>query len=144
MKDLLQLILLCFCGACALQGSTKPNVVFILIDDLSHYGVSAYGARTLNSEQGFFESVPVATPGIDRLADEGLLVEQAFAYPICEPTRVALMSGMNNNRNFIEAKALHESQITFGDVFKRAGYVTGITGKWKQSRGTADVPGSIT
>lgn len=141
MKDLLRLILLCFCGACTMQGSTKPNVVFILIDDLSHYGVSAYGATTLNSEQGFFESVPVATPGIDRLADEGLLVEQAFAYPVCEPTRVALMSGMNNNRNFIQAKALHESQITFGDVFKRAGYVTGITGKWKQSRGTADVPG---
>jgi arylsulfatase A-like enzyme len=51
------------------------------------------------------------------------------------------MSGLNNNRNFIQAKALHASQITFGDVFKRAGYVTGITGKWKQSRGTATIPG---
>ena len=140
MKSLLKIGLF-VCGGFALQGTTQPNVVFILIDDLSHYGVSAYGAKQLNSEQGFFESVPVSTPQIDRLANEGMLAENAFAYAVCEPTRVALMSGMNNDRNFIQAKALHESQITFGDVFKRAGYVTGITGKWKQSRGTAAVPG---
>ena len=146
MKDnlkhsFLKLALMCFCGTCYLFGETKPNVVFILIDDMSHYGISAYGAKQLNSKQGFFESVPVSTPEIDRLADEGLLAENAFAYPICEPTRVALMSGMNNDRNFIQAKALHQSQITFGDIFKRAGYVTGIAGKWKQSRGTAKIPG---
>ena len=142
MKNLIRpLLLFCIGGVYTLQGTTKPNVVFILIDDISHYGVSAYGAKMLNSKQGFFESVPVATPEMDRLAAEGLLVENAFAYAVCEPTRVALMSGMNNNRNFIQAKALHESQITFGDVFQRAGYVTGITGKWKQSRGTAEVPG---
>jgi arylsulfatase A-like enzyme len=127
--------------------TNKPNVVFILIDDISHYGVSAYGASLLNSEQlnhkgdPFFDPVPVSTPHIDRLANEGVLVENAFTYPICEPTRVALMTGMNNQRNFIEAKALHESQITFGDVFKSAGYKTGIAGKWKQSRGTATIPG---
>ena len=37
------------------QASDKPNIVFILIDDLSHYGVSAYGAVELNSTQGFFD-----------------------------------------------------------------------------------------
>ena len=119
----------------------RPNIVFILIDDLSHYGVSAYGAVELNSTQGFFDPVPVATPQIDRLAEEGVLAGNAFAYPICEPTRVALMTGMNNHRNFVRAKALHESQITFGDLFKKAGYTTGIAGKWKQSRGTAKIPG---
>ena len=51
------------------------------------------------------------------------------------------MTGMNNHRNFVRAKALHESQITFGDLFKKAGYTTGIAGKWKQSRGTAKIPG---
>ena len=58
-----------------------------------------------------------------------------------KPTRVALMTGMNNQRNFVQAKALHESHITFGDLFKQAGYITGIAGKWKQSRGTATIPG---
>ena len=115
--------------------------MFILIDDISHYGVSAYGAKQLNSTEGFFEGMPVSTPEIDRLADEGVLAKNAFAYAICEPTRIALMTGMNNQRNFVQAKALHESHITFGDLFKRAGYTTGIAGKWKQSRGSSTIPG---
>lgn len=123
------------------SANEKPNVVFILIDDLSHYGVGAYGATQINSTQGFFDPVPLATPQIDRLASEGIRANHAFAYPICEPTRVALMSGMNNSRNFLRAKALHESQITFGDIFKRAGYTTGIAGKWKQSRGSSTTSG---
>ena len=133
-------LLVLFAGL-STHATDRPNVVLILIDDLSHYGVSAYGAVELNSTQGFFDSVPVATPQIDRLAGEGALAGNAFAYPICEPTRVALMTGMNNHRNFIQAKALHESQITFGDLFKKAGYTTAIAGKWKQSRGTARVAG---
>jgi len=148
----LRFLTLTFCFALGftvqpLSATDQPNVVFILIDDLSHYGVSAYGATQLNSTQvdinddPFFPTTAVATPQIDRLADDGLLAGNAFAYAICEPTRVALMSGMNNNRNFIQPKALHESQITFGDIFKQAGYVTGIAGKWKQSRGTAAIPG---
>jgi arylsulfatase A-like enzyme len=125
----------------SMHGADRPNVVFILIDDISHYGVSAYGAKQLNSTAGLFESVPVATPAIDRLANEGVLAGNAFAYAVCEPTRVALMTGMNNQRNFVQAKALHASHITFGDLFKQAGYTTGIAGKWKQSRGTAAIPG---
>ncbi|MBL6829272.1 MAG: sulfatase-like hydrolase/transferase [Puniceicoccaceae bacterium] len=140
-KHLLSAAFAVLISALPLHGDKMPNVVFILIDDISHYGVSAYGAKQLNSTEGFFESVPVATPAIDRLADEGVLAGNAFAYPVCEPTRVALMTGMNNQRNFVQAKALHESHITFGDLFKQAGYITGIAGKWKQSRGTASIPG---
>lgn len=147
VSRMLRLALILPIAALTTHATDRPNVVFILIDDLSHYGISAYGATHLNSTQvdsmgdHFFDPVPLATPEIDRLANEGLLAGNAFAYAICEPTRVALMSGMNNNRNFIKAKALHESQITFGDIFKQAGYATGITGKWKQSRGTSEIPG---
>jgi arylsulfatase A-like enzyme len=140
-KHLLSAAFAVLISALPLHGDKRPNVVFILIDDISHYGVSAYGAKQLNSTEGFFESVPVATPEIDRLADEGVLAKNAFAYAICEPTRIALMTGMNNQRNFVQAKALHESHITFGDLFKRAGYITGIAGKWKQSRGSSTIPG---
>jgi len=120
----------------------RPNVVFVLIDDLSHYGVTAYGgANRVTSNQGIFTNELFATPRIDSLARDGMRCEYAYAYSLCEPTRVALMTGMNNNRNFIQAKSLHESQITFGDVFQKAGYVTGITGKWKQTRGTKETPG---
>jgi arylsulfatase A len=141
LPHLLCAVLTLLMSTLSLQAANRPNVVFILIDDISHYGVSAYGAQQLNSTEGLFESVPVATPAIDRLADEGVLAGNAFAYPVCEPTRVALMTGMNNQRNFVQAKALHESHITFGDLFKQAGYITGIAGKWKQSRGTASIPG---
>ena len=140
-KHLLSVALAILTSTFPLHGSRKPNVVFILIDDISHYGVSAYGAKQLNSTEGLFESVPVATPEIDRLANEGVLAKNAFAYAICDPTRVALMTGMNNQRNFVQAKALHESHITFGDLFKRAGYTTCIAGKWKQSRGSSTIPG---
>ena len=103
--------------------------------------MSAYGANRISSNQGIFTNVFVSTPRIDALGEDGLRCEFAYAYPLCEPSRVALMTGMNNDRNFIQAKALHDSHVTIGDVFQRAGYVTGITGKWKQSRGTKEFPG---
>ncbi len=118
----------------------KPNVVLILIDDLSHYGVSAYGSTRLGFEGSTLDDVNLSTPNIDRLAAEGLRCDSAYAYPLCEPTRIALMSGKHNNRNLITKKAQHASDITFSDLFKRAGYATGIFGKWKQSRGTKEIP----
>ncbi|MEM7109796.1 MAG: sulfatase-like hydrolase/transferase [Bacteroidota bacterium] len=119
----------------------RPNVVFILIDDLSHLGVSAYGSNMISSNHGLFEKARVHTKNIDRLAKQGVMCRYAYAYPLCEPTRIALMTGKRNHRNFLHPKAQHESDITFGDVFKRAGYATGIFGKWKQSRGTNEVRG---
>lgn len=121
--------------------AARPNVVLILIDDLSHYGVTAYGANRISEEKGLFKNRRFSTPNIDRLAYEGLRCDQAFAYPLCEPTRIALMSGQYNSRNYLHCKSQHASDITFGDVFKRAGYATGIFGKWKQTRGTHETPG---
>lgn len=117
-----------------------PNVVLILIDDLSHYGVSCYGADRIRSIRGWFPDQQVSTPNIDRLAAEGLRCDHAFVHPLCENTRVSLMTGLCNSRNFVIPRALHASAITFGDVFARAGYATGLFGKWKQSHGTPSVP----
>ncbi|MFZ5830388.1 MAG: sulfatase-like hydrolase/transferase [Planctomycetota bacterium] len=119
---------------------TPRNVVLVLIDDLSHYGVTAYGATKLSCTGGEFENVTISTPHMDRLAEQGMRCAHAFAYPLCEPTRVALMSGKWNHRNFLKPKSQHASDITFGDVFKKAGYSTGMTGKWKQTRGTKEIP----
>lgn len=117
----------------------KTNVVLILIDDLSHYGVSAYGSKEVSSLRNLFHNVPVSTPRIDKLADEGLMCNYAYAYPLCEATRIALMSGQHNSRNYLRCKSQHASDITFGDTFQKAGYATGIFGKWKQTRGTKDI-----
>lgn len=120
----------------------RPNVMLILIDDLSHYGVTAYGANRLTNFTGDFELAEFSTPNIDELARTGLRADHAYAYPLCENTRVALMSGKGNHRNYLQPKSLHHSEITFGDAFKRAGYTTGLFGKWKQSRGTKEIQGS--
>ena len=117
----------------------RPNVVLILIDDLNHYGVTAYGANRISEWSGKFTNTVFSTPRIDRLAYEGLRCDNAYVYPLCEPTRIALMSGQYNSRNFLKCKSQHASEITFGDLFQRAGYATGIFGKWKQTRGTREI-----
>lgn len=122
------------------DAADKPNVVLILIDDLSHFGVTAYGADSMSEITGLFKNIPIETPNIDAIARRGLRCDNAFAYPLCEPTRIALMSGQYNSRNFLRCKSQHASEITFGDAFKREGYATGIFGKWKQSRGTQSIP----
>ncbi len=129
-------------AAVSSNAAEQPNVIFILIDDLNQYGMPAYGAETVSAVNGEFKPTKLESPAIDRLAKSGIRCEQAYTYPICEPTRVALLSGMHNGRNFVYPKAIHESQITISDVFKRAGYVTGMFGKWKQSRGTKAIPGN--
>lgn len=123
------------------KSADAPNVVLILIDDLSHYGVTAYGANQVGSMRGRFEPQEIETPNLDALARSGLRCDHAYAYPLCENTRVALMSGKGNQRNYLKPKSLHESDITFGDVFQRAGFSTGLFGKWKQTRGTRSSPG---
>lgn len=127
-------------NAATSSDAERQNVVLILIDDLSHYGVTAYGADRVSSAHGLFENAQISTPRIDKLAAEGLLCDQAYAYPLCESTRIALMSGQNGNRNYLDCKSQHESEITFGDAFQHAGYATGIFGKWKQTRGTRETP----
>lgn len=119
----------------------RLNVVLILIDDLNHYGVTAYGADRISEWSERFTNRTFATPQVDRLAREGLRCDFAYAYPLCEPTRIALMSGQLNHRNWIRPKAQHASEITIGDVFQRAGYATGMFGKWKQTRGTREIHG---
>ncbi|TXF87919.1 sulfatase-like hydrolase/transferase [Neolewinella aurantiaca] len=119
----------------------KTNVVLVLIDDLSYLGVSAYGADRLSSNWGLFTNQKFSTPTLDGLTTDGLVCANSHAYPICENSRIALMSGKTNQRNLLKVKSQHASDVTFGDVFQREGYATGIFGKWKQTRGTKEIPG---
>ncbi|QDT67801.1 Choline-sulfatase [Planctomycetes bacterium MalM25] len=120
----------------------QPNVVLILLDDVSHYSVSTYGAEEISCDSPVepFENVAFSTPRMDSLAREGARCDWAYTYPLCEPSRVALMTGKNNRRNYLYPKSQHASDITFSDLFKRAGYETCIVGKWKQTRGTEGTP----
>lgn len=104
----------------------RPNVVVILADDLGYGDVGVYGNTT------------VQTPHIDRLAERGVTLTQHYsASPMCAPARAGLLTGryphrtgavdVPSNRG-LDRIAL--SETTIADVFKSAGYATGMVGKW--------------
>ncbi|MHC4153557.1 MAG: sulfatase [Planctomycetota bacterium] len=104
----------------------KPNIVFILADDLGWAELGCYGNR-------FNE-----TPNIDRLAAKGMRFTQAYASaPVCSPYRASLMTGqyparvgMTNYLQPDDANHLSTDYTTIAEMLKSAGYATGIIGKW--------------
>jgi arylsulfatase A len=124
MKKTLTLLLtaLLLAPLAALHGAErKPNVVLVLIDDFGYECVTANGGESYK------------TPVMDKLAATGVRLEQVHVQPLCTPTRVALMTGIINKRNYTRFGHLDPAQKTFGNLFKDAGYATCMTGKWQLS-----------
>jgi len=101
----------------------KPNVVLIVSDDMGWKDVGFHGSE-------------IRTPNLDRLVAEGVELDRFYAYPICSPTRVALMTGRSPIRYGIlspvgkSSKALPVEEFILPQAFKAAGYETFMTGKW--------------
>jgi arylsulfatase A len=123
-------------GITELYGSDgKPNIVFILADDLGWNGIGCYGNEL------------VATPNIDRLAAEGMKFTDAYVLSQCLPTRAALFSGQDGARTRLtsvetaspqytpmispgRAEGLPRECYTLFEMLRDAGYATGMSGKW--------------
>jgi uncharacterized sulfatase len=122
------------------KSKSRPNIVFILADDLGWSQLGCYGSR-------FYQ-----TPNIDRLATEGIRFTDAYAAcPVCSPTRASIMTGKYPARlhltDFIAGgsfpyerlkqpqwqKYLPLEEITIAEVLKTAGYKTACFGKWHLS-----------
>jgi len=110
------------------RAADRPNVIVILVDDLGYECVGANGGKSYR------------TPVLDRLAATGVRFTHCFAQPNCTPTRVQLMSGQSNVRNYVKFGFLDPAVITFGQLFKSAGYATGIVGKWQLGHEQPDRP----
>tara|TARA_R110002049_G_scaffold4601_6_gene32845 strand:- start:19511 stop:21439 length:1929 start_codon:yes stop_codon:yes gene_type:complete len=109
----------------------RPNIVLILADDLGYETVGCYGGTSYR------------TPNIDRLAAQGIRFDHAYAMPLCTNTRVQLMTGKYNNRNWKSFGILDPAADTFGHMMQRAGYKTCIAGKWQMhSYDPPDYPGA--
>ena len=117
-------LLAVFVISCTLQeeaADTPPNILFVLTDDHAFQAISAYDARLIE------------TPNIDRLAQEGMLFEQAFVTnSICSPSRATILTGKFSHRNGLRDNIARfdSSQVTFPKVLRQAGYQTAVVGKW--------------
>jgi arylsulfatase A-like enzyme len=106
----------------------KPNVVFILADNVGYGDLGCYGGGELRG---------APTPNLDQMAREGLRLTQYLVEPACTPSRAALMTGQYSIRNGLSLIAvegspntLSASAYTMGQMFKGVGYATAIFGKW--------------
>ena len=113
----------------------KPNIVFILADDLGIGELGCYGQKQ------------IATPNIDKLAKEGMRFTQCYSGShVCAPSRSALMTGMHTGHTPIRSnggdKGLQKEDVTVAEVLKQAGYKAGGFGKW--GLGTEGTEGSPT
>jgi arylsulfatase A-like enzyme len=105
---------------------TKPNIVFILADDLGREDCSFMGGKEIK------------TPNIDKLAAAGAILDAFYVQPVCSPTRAAFMTGRYPMRHGLQVGVVRPwaqyglplDERTLAQGLKEAGYATAITGKW--------------
>lgn len=100
------------------QSQQPPNVILIMADDMGHECLGAYGST-------------YQTPALDSLAAHGIRFTNAISQPLCTPSRVKIMTGLRNYRNYTHFGYLGRDQKTIGHLMKAAGYATLIAGKWQ-------------
>lgn len=111
----------------------KPNIIFILADDLGYGDLGCYGQQTIR------------TPNIDRMAAEGVIFTNHYAgSTVCAPSRCALMTGLHTGHCLIRGNdraPLRPTDVTAAKLLKKADYTTGIIGKWGLGEeGTTGIP----
>jgi len=100
----------------------RPNIIFILADDLGYGDLGCYGQQTIR------------TPNLDRMAAEGMIFTDHYAgSTVCAPSRCCLMTGMHTGHAHVRGNSripLRPEDVTVAELLGQAGYATGITGKW--------------
>lgn len=121
-RTLTLLAVLCFSADVAALppsvGTDAPNVVLILADDIGVETIGAYGSGH-------------DTPSIDALAAGGVRYANAYATPLCTPSRVRMLTGKYGYRNYVTFAHLDPAEYTFAEMLRDAGYATLIAGKWQ-------------
>ncbi len=125
-KSIISILIIAFSvSSQVLAQAQKPNVIYILADDLGYGDLSCYGQKKLQ------------TPNIDRLAKEGIKFTNHYAgNTVCSPSRAVLMTGIPAGSCYIRGNinspicALDSKWTVLPEIFKQAGYATGAYGKW--------------
>jgi arylsulfatase A len=115
----------------------KPNIILIMADDLGYECLGCYGSKSYK------------TPVLDKLAATGMRFEHCYSQPLCTPSRVKIMTGQYNFRNYVNFGVLDPKQKTFSHLLRDCGYATCVVGKWQlygsvnqsaEVRGTGSLP----
>ena len=101
------------------ESTRRPNIVLIMADDIGYECFGCYGSKQYQ------------TPNIDRIAQTGIRFTHCYSQPLCTPSRVKLMTGLANARNYSAFSILNRDQKTIGHYFRDAEYATAIAGKWQ-------------
>ena len=125
LKRIIYLILLLVIFSCE-KNNNRPNIVFILADDLGYGDLSSYGSETIE------------TTNIDKLAEDGVKLTSYYAaQPVCSASRAAILTGAYANRIGIynafgptSDSGINSNEYTLAEMLKDNGYETGIFGKW--------------
>lgn len=122
------ILLLAIGPAMEAQNNSKPNIIFILADDLGYGDLSCYGQKHFQ------------TPNIDKLARQGMRFTNHYSgAPVCAPSRSALMTGLHTGHTFVRGNKevrpegqwpLPDEAHTLTEMLRSSGYVTGAFGKW--------------
>ncbi|MEM7392053.1 MAG: arylsulfatase, partial [Verrucomicrobiota bacterium] len=108
------------------SAATKPNLIFVLADDLGYGDLGCFGSKHIQ------------TPNLDRMAKEGMILTDFYAgSTVCAPSRCVLMTGLHTghcwtrgNANNHPKQTLQPGEITVASELKKAGYTSGLFGKW--------------
>jgi len=122
------LLTLACCSAVQQESEEKPNIIFILADDLGYNELGCYGQEIIR------------TPNIDNLAVEGMRFTQHYSgSPVCAPSRSVLMTGLHTGHTYTRdnreikpegQEPIPDSALTIAEVLKKHGYTTAAMGKW--------------
>ncbi len=122
---------LVYCVLATHAQAPKPNIIYILADDLGYGDVGSYGQKIIR------------TPHLDALAANGIRFTQHYAgAPVCAPSRAILMTGRNAGHCWVRGNyevgkhgfgaglELRDEDVTIGEMLKKRGYTTAVIGKW--------------
>ena len=121
---LASMVAVCIVACCFSNAARadKPNIIFILADDLGYGDLGCYGQKVIQ------------TPNIDKMAAEGMRFTDCYAgSTVCAPSRCCLMTGLHTGHAFIRGNGrfpLPPEKVTVAELLKQAGYSTALIGKW--------------
>ena len=119
MKKLFLLSIILFTVSCS-KKDERPNILFIMSDDHAYQAISSYSDKLIN------------TPNIDRIANDGILFSNAcVTNSICAPSRAVILTGKHSHLNgkVDNGFPFDTTQVTFPQLFQKAGYQTAMFGK---------------